>query len=177
MLLGLLSHYFFGISIFLTSLFLILLVLVQRGRGGGIAGALGGAGGQSAFGTKAGDLFTRITVGAATVWIVLCCAAIFFLKGQAFTTGVKETSAAAGSLSGIGEAASVQPAAPSINQPADSPAAAQTPTDATAATDQNADDDTTTSGQTTESEPAAAVEGATSPAAQAAPAAATEGNE
>jgi protein translocase SecG subunit len=61
MLLGLISHYFFGLTIFFTSLFLVLLVLVQRGRGGGIAGALGGAGGQSAFGTKAGDLFTRST--------------------------------------------------------------------------------------------------------------------
>ena len=45
------------------------MVLVQRGRGGGLAGALGGMGGQSAFGTKAGDLFTRITIGVATVWI------------------------------------------------------------------------------------------------------------
>ena len=55
----------FGILMFATALFLILLVLVQRGRGGGLSGALGGMGGQSAFGTKAGDLFTRITIGAA----------------------------------------------------------------------------------------------------------------
>ena len=69
MLIGMLSQYFFGITIFLSSVFLILLVLVQRGRGGGLTGALGGPGGQSAFGTKAGDLFTRITVGVATAWI------------------------------------------------------------------------------------------------------------
>ena len=56
----------------LVSLFLILLVLVQRGRGGGLAGAFGGMGGQSAFGTKAGDLFTRITIVVAAVWILLC---------------------------------------------------------------------------------------------------------
>lgn len=87
MLIGQLSHYFFGITIFLTSLFLVLLVLVQRGRGGGIAGALGGAGGQSAFGTKAGDLFTRITVGVAAFWILMCCLAISFLKTPTFSTG------------------------------------------------------------------------------------------
>jgi len=58
-----------------TALFLILLVLVQRGRGGGLAGALGGMGGSSAFGAKAGDVFTKITIGAATVWILLCIAA------------------------------------------------------------------------------------------------------
>ncbi len=66
----------FGILMFFTALFLILLVLVQRGRGGGLSGALGGMGGQSAFGTKAGDLFTRITIVVAAFWILLCIAAI-----------------------------------------------------------------------------------------------------
>ena len=60
------------ILLFLTALFLIVLVLIQRGKGGGLAGAFGGMGGQSAFGTKAGDLFTRITIGVAAFWIVLC---------------------------------------------------------------------------------------------------------
>jgi len=55
-----------------TALFLIVLVLIQRGKGGGLAGAFGGLGGQSAFGTKAGDLFTKITIGVAAFWIVLC---------------------------------------------------------------------------------------------------------
>ncbi len=64
------------VLLFLTSLFLILLVLVQRGRGGGLAGAFGGLGGQSAFGTKAGDLFTRITIGVAAFWILLCAASV-----------------------------------------------------------------------------------------------------
>lgn len=58
--------------LFLVSLFLILLVLVQRGKGGGLTGALGGMGGQSAFGTKAGDAFTRITIFTTVGWIMLC---------------------------------------------------------------------------------------------------------
>jgi preprotein translocase subunit SecG len=65
----------FGILLVLMAIFLILLVLVQRGRGGGLAGALGGMGGSSAFGAKAGDVFTRITIIAAAIWIVLCIAA------------------------------------------------------------------------------------------------------
>ena len=73
---------FLGSMLALTSLFLILLVLVQRGRGGGLAGALGGMGGQSAFGTKAGDLFTRITVGVAAFWIILCLLATNLLGRQ-----------------------------------------------------------------------------------------------
>ena len=50
-------------------------MLVQRGRGGGLAGALGGMGGSSAFGAKAGDVFTKITAIAAMCWILLCIAA------------------------------------------------------------------------------------------------------
>jgi preprotein translocase subunit SecG len=65
-----------GFMLVLSALFLIALVLIQRGRGGGLAGALGGAGGQSAFGTKAGDVFTKITVFVAACWIVLCILAI-----------------------------------------------------------------------------------------------------
>ena len=53
------------------SVVLIGLILLQRGRGGGLVGALSGLGGQSAFGTKAGDTFTRITIAVAAVWVLL----------------------------------------------------------------------------------------------------------
>lgn len=56
----------------IVSVLLIGLILIQRGRGGGLAGAFGGAGGSSAFGTKAGDVFTRITIGVAAVWFLVC---------------------------------------------------------------------------------------------------------
>ena len=72
-------QYLFGILLFLVSLFLILLVLVQRGRGGGLTGALGGMGGQSAFGARAGDTFTYVTIWAAAAWILLCIAATKFM--------------------------------------------------------------------------------------------------
>ena len=58
----------------LSSLFLVLLAMIQRGKGGGLAGALGGMGGYSAFGTRAGDLFTRITIVTASIWILLAMA-------------------------------------------------------------------------------------------------------
>ena len=57
--------------IVLICLFLICLILIQRGKGGGLAGAFGGVGGSSAFGTKSGDVFTRVTMVVASVWIVL----------------------------------------------------------------------------------------------------------
>ncbi|MFO0960838.1 MAG: preprotein translocase subunit SecG [Isosphaeraceae bacterium] len=68
------------------SVLLIGLVLIQRGRGGGLAGAFGGAGGSSAFGTKAGDVFTRITIGVAAVWIVICMLLVV-LTNRTSTTG------------------------------------------------------------------------------------------
>ena len=60
-----------NVVIVLLSLFLIGIILIQRGKGGGLAGAFGGVGGSSAFGTKAGDVFTKITVGLAIGWIIL----------------------------------------------------------------------------------------------------------
>ena len=68
--------YILMILLILTAIFLIVLVLVQRGKGGGLAGAFGGMGGQSAFGTKAGDLFTRITIVTAAIWIILCVVSV-----------------------------------------------------------------------------------------------------
>ncbi|MGD0653774.1 MAG: preprotein translocase subunit SecG [Thermoguttaceae bacterium] len=76
---------FMMILLILTGVFLIVLILIQRGKGGGLAGAFGGMGGQSAFGTKAGDLFTRITIGVAAFWIILCIISVSLLgttKGE-----------------------------------------------------------------------------------------------
>ena len=60
-----------NILIMLTGLFLIGLVLIQRGKGGGLAGAFGGIGGSSAFGSRAGDQFTKVTLITAAIWIFL----------------------------------------------------------------------------------------------------------
>ena len=73
-------YYFFAISLSILSIFMVLVILVQRGRGGGLTGALGGMGGQSAFGTKAGDLFTRITIVVAALWVLLAMAALKVLN-------------------------------------------------------------------------------------------------
>lgn len=79
-----------NLLVILSSIFLIFLVLIQRGKGGGLAGAFGGVGGSSAFGSRAGDLFTRVTIGAALVWVLFIMAHIYVIQGsrtsQATTT-------------------------------------------------------------------------------------------
>ncbi|AMV29146.1 preprotein translocase subunit SecG [Gemmata sp. SH-PL17] len=50
---------------------LMLLVLIQRGKGGGLAGAFGGAGGSSPFGSRAADQFVKITLWLAGVWVLV----------------------------------------------------------------------------------------------------------
>lgn len=75
-------RFLLGFLLVFTALFLILLVLIQRGRGGGLTGALGGMGGQSAFGAKAGDVFTKITIGVAGFWILLCIVSVNVLGRQ-----------------------------------------------------------------------------------------------
>ena len=71
-----------NIVLVLSSLFLILLVLIQRGKGGGLSGAFGGSGGSSAFGSRAGDTFTRITIYAAAFWVLFIMITIRMTQPQ-----------------------------------------------------------------------------------------------
>lgn len=79
-------QFLFMVALVLVSIFMILLILIQRGKGGGLVGAFGGAGGQSAFGTKAGDTFTVITIVTALLWFSLCIGTVWFLAGD--STGI-----------------------------------------------------------------------------------------
>ena len=49
---------------------LIIVVLLQKGRGSGLSGAFGGMG-QTAFGTRIGDVFTWVTIILAGVFLLL----------------------------------------------------------------------------------------------------------
>jgi preprotein translocase subunit SecG len=102
---------------FVVALFLILLVLVQRGRGGGLTGALGGMGGQSAFGTKAGDMFTRVTMVTAGVWILLCMFSIWMLGSQDEWAASGKKGPGSGSPGAVTFPGSDSPAAPSVPAP------------------------------------------------------------
>jgi preprotein translocase subunit SecG len=70
--------------IVILGLLLILTILIQRGKGGGLIGAFGGAGGSSPFGSKAGDTFTRITITMAGIWVLLIMIHVKVAKQDAF---------------------------------------------------------------------------------------------
>ena len=63
---------------------LILIVLLQKGRGDGLASAFGGAGGQSAFGSKTGDMLTWVTVGFAVAYLFMGSLLSRFYKSSAY---------------------------------------------------------------------------------------------
>lgn len=64
--------YYVLLTLFVSvCLFMILLVLIQKGRGGGLASAFGGGSGHTAFGSKTGDVLTWATSIVFGVFLVL----------------------------------------------------------------------------------------------------------
>ncbi len=60
-----------------VSAIMVLVILVQRPQGGGLAGAFGGAGGagtETVFGGRVGDALTYATVTAFVIWLGLAIA-------------------------------------------------------------------------------------------------------
>src|SRR5687768_8945944 len=65
------TFYFLMVLFIIVCLFLILLILIQKGRGGGLASAFGGMGGNTAFGSKTGDVLTWATSIVFGIFLVL----------------------------------------------------------------------------------------------------------
>lgn len=115
----------------LLSLFLILIILLQRGKGGGLVGAFGGMGGNSAFGAKTGDVFMRITVVAAIVWFVACIGGRHILGMKSGSTlqdmvGVEAAATAPAEVAPATEAAPAETAPATEAAPATDAAPAET---------------------------------------------------
>jgi protein translocase SecG subunit len=61
---------------------LVLCILLQKGRGGGLSAAFGGAG--SAFGTKTGDMFTWVTIVLTAIFLVLVLVLVWCYRGEIY---------------------------------------------------------------------------------------------
>ena len=55
----------------LDSIVLLIVILIQRGKGGGLSSAFGGMGGETAFGTRAATTAKKATVVLSVLFIVL----------------------------------------------------------------------------------------------------------
>lgn len=64
-------------AFFILCAIFVLLILIQKGRGGGISSAFGGAGGNTAFGSKTGDVLTWATSIVFAVFLLMCVALNF----------------------------------------------------------------------------------------------------
>lgn len=66
----------------LCCLALILIILIQKGRGGGLSGAFGGGMASGILGSKTGDFLTWVTIVAAGVFLTLAVVMGKFYKPQ-----------------------------------------------------------------------------------------------
>jgi len=88
---------FISIVYVFVCLFLILVVLLQSGKGGGLGSALGGGASQQIFGgAGAGNLLTRLTSGFAFAFMALSVWLAFLSSSgeQALDRAVREQAAA-----------------------------------------------------------------------------------
>lgn len=79
----------FTILFVLVCFFMMLVILIQKPRGGGLVGAFGGAGGgsQSVFGAKTGDVLTWFTVICFCLFIGLAMLLTWFARPEKAPTG------------------------------------------------------------------------------------------
>ena len=79
----------------MVCLVLILVVLLQRGKGAEIGAVFGGGGGSTVFGSRgAGNFLTRLTTGSAVVFMVTSLTLAYFARQSAESTLFEEAPAA-----------------------------------------------------------------------------------
>ncbi len=107
----------------LICLFLILLVLIQKGRGGGLSSAFGGQGGNTAFGSKTGDVLTWVTSIVFGLFLLLAVA-LNLLGDQVNKAKTGAAPAAPGAVSPAGQPVPAEQAPAAGQPPVETPAPA-----------------------------------------------------
>jgi len=80
----------------ITCIFLIIVVLLQRGKGAEVGAVFGGGGGATMFGSRgAGNFLTRLTTGAAIIFMLTSLTLAYFGQEAAQSTLFKDDTPAA----------------------------------------------------------------------------------
>ena len=64
----------------ISAVTLVLIILVQKGRGGGLSGAFGGGMASGILGTKTGDFLTWVTIVLVGLFLILAVVMAKFYK-------------------------------------------------------------------------------------------------
>ena len=80
---------FLGVLFLVICFLLIVIVLLQKGKGGGLGAAFGGMG-ASAFGTKTGDVFTWVTIVLTGLFLLLAVATSLVFRPPAETVAMPQ---------------------------------------------------------------------------------------
>ena len=75
----------------LCSIILILVILIQKGRGGGLNAALGGAMASGILGSKTGDFLTWVTIALVGIFLVVAVLMAKFYKPTVSEFGIRQT--------------------------------------------------------------------------------------
>lgn len=103
----------------IVSVFLILVVLLQSGKGGDVASAFGGAGTQTVFGPRGtSNVLSRATTWSAAVFMCTSLALVFLSQGSSRSGSVVNAPAST-------KPAPTAPAPAPVPPPAQNPAPAQ----------------------------------------------------
>ena len=88
-------HTFLTVLHIIVGFFLILVILLQAGKGAAIGASLGSAGSQAMFGSSgAGNFLTKLTTGAAIIFMVTSLSLSVFISKRdqdSVITEVEET--------------------------------------------------------------------------------------
>ncbi len=98
-----------AVAFVVISVFMMLVILIQKPKGGGLSGAFGGAGGSdtSFVGAKVGDFLTILTVGCFLSFLLLGMGLTWAINPIENSAAAAESTAAAG-MSEIPDDASTQ---------------------------------------------------------------------
>ena len=84
-----------AVLFFISAVALILIILIQKGRGGGLSAAFGGGAASGILGSKTGDFLTWVTIVLVSVFLGLAVVMAKFYKPSIGTTGEGATTPAA----------------------------------------------------------------------------------